>query len=86
MTKPRSKLISVSDTPWYRTFSRCVRRAFLCGEDQQTGQNFDHRRGWIEARIRQLAGVFALGVAAHAVMSNHYHIVLQIAVAGWVER
>jgi len=51
MPYPRSSLISLEATPWYHVISRCVRRAFLCGEDRATGRNFEHRRGWIVARI-----------------------------------
>ncbi|MBZ0072214.1 MAG: transposase [Gammaproteobacteria bacterium] len=78
MTKPRSTLVSLTDTPWYHVVCRCVRRAYLCGEDAHTGVSYAHRRDWIVERVKQLAGVFAVDVAAYAVMSNHYHLVLRI--------
>jgi hypothetical protein len=79
MTRPRSSLISTSDTRWYHCVSRCVRRAFLCGADQASGQSFEHRRTWVTDRLVELNGLFAIDVAAYAVMSNHYHLVLHIA-------
>ena len=49
MTLPRSKLVSLETTPYYHCISRCVRRAFLCGE------GVTHRKAWIEARLEVLA-------------------------------
>jgi hypothetical protein len=60
----------------------------LCGSDRLSGRNFDHRREWIEDRIRFLADSFAVSIYSYAVMSNHTHIVLSVdpeAALGWTD-
>lgn len=76
MTYPRSHLVDSEAPCFYHVISRCVRRAWLCGDDPETGRSFEHRRAWIEKRILYLAQFFSVDVYAYAVMSNHYHIVL----------
>ena len=88
MTAPRRTLVDKRHSGYYHCISRCVRRAFLCGTDLATGQCFEHRRQWLEDRILALAQIFAIDVAAFAVMSNHYHLVLhinKIKSLGWTE-
>ena len=74
----RREIVDASQVGIYHCVSRCVRRAFLCGEDPLTGRNFDHRKDWIRARLEELAGAFAIDVLGFAVMSNHLHVMLRI--------
>ncbi|MCK7544633.1 transposase [Marinobacter bryozoorum] len=78
MTRPREQLVSIADTPYYHVVSRCVRRTFLCGYDRDTGRNYEHRRQWIEDRIRILSSLFSIDICSYAVMSNHYHLVAKL--------
>jgi hypothetical protein len=78
MIKPRSQLIDINQTPYYHCICRCVRRAFLCGEDHVTGQSYEHRKAWVVDRLACLSHVFAINIASYAVLSNHYHLVLRV--------
>lgn len=88
MTRARKELVHPDTTPYYHCIGRCVRQAFLCGVDPFSGQNHEHRKGWILERLRVLQGSFAVDICAYAVMSNHYHLVVRLnpeQVAGWSE-
>jgi REP element-mobilizing transposase RayT len=78
MTRPRKEQVFLEVTPYYHCICRCVRRAFLCGDDKFSGKNFDHRKQWVVDKITSLSTIFTIEICAYAVMSNHYHLVLKV--------
>jgi REP element-mobilizing transposase RayT len=78
MARPRKYDICLEVTTYYHCVSRCVRRAFLCGHDDYTGESYEHRRQWVEDRLLSLTRSFTIDICAYAVMSNHCHVVLHV--------
>ena len=78
MTRARQEQIAPQTTPYYHVVSRCVRRAFLCGQDTLTGRDYSHRKAWVVERLASLGAVFAIDIVAYAVMSNHTHLLLRV--------
>jgi hypothetical protein len=82
----RKDILAEGEVAFYHCWSRCVRRAYLCGYDQSTQKDYSHRLQWVHDRLEQLASCFAIEVADVAVMENHYHVVLRTRpdlVASW---
>ncbi len=76
MPMPRKSLVSVDTTPSYHVVSRCVRRTFLFG--LVGNKDFSHRRDAIVARLAELTQLFCIDIAANAILSNHYRLVVRI--------
>ncbi len=72
MPLPRKALVSLEATPYYHCVSRCVRRAFLCGKDKQSGKDYEHRRAWIKERMQTLACVFAVDLCAYGALVGEH--------------
>ncbi len=80
MTIARAHLIDPSLTRWYHCMTRCVRRAYLLGDEEH------NRKEWIENRLEELADCFAVAVGSFSVMDNHLHLLLRLdpdIAAGW---
>ncbi len=78
MATPRSVLVDDQVPLYYHVTSRCVQQAWLLGYDPVTKRDYSHRREWLTNRLRHLATFFSVDVAAYAIMSNHFHLVVYL--------
>jgi REP element-mobilizing transposase RayT len=72
MTIARSHLIDAERSGAYHLISRCVRRAFLCGDA------VDHRRDWLRNTLAMQTRSFGIDLLAYAIMANHFHLVVRV--------
>ena len=78
MGLPRSTYVRDGEEGVYHCYTRCVRRARLCGFDPLTGRDFSHRKAWILDRLRFLGSIFAVDVCAFSVMDTHLHNIVRL--------
>jgi hypothetical protein len=72
MAIARAHLVDVFMTRWYHCITRCVRHAFLLGEEPH------RRKQWIELRLQELAEIFAVSVGGFSIMDNHLHLLVRL--------
>lgn len=72
-SKPRKDIVREGEIGIYHTWSRCVRRAFLMGEDVVSGINYEYRRGCLKKLIQYQCQVFAVDLGGYSIRSNHFH-------------
>ncbi len=73
----RAEIFDPSEIVAVHTMARTVRRCFLMGDDPYSGKNFDHRKRWIEDKLKLLAANFGIDLLAFSCLSNHFHLVLR---------
>ena len=82
----RVELFEPGEIAIVHVISRVVRRCFLLGDDPISGKNYDHRKVWIQERMKLLAANFGVDLLAYSILSNHVHQVVRSRpdiVKGW---
>ena len=69
----RKDVYNKEEVGTYHCSSRVVRRAFLCGYDEYSQADYNHRKHWIDDLLRFMACYFATDQIAQATLSNHLH-------------
>ena len=61
----RKTVVDPDEVGVYHVWGRCVRRAWLCGDDPVSGKNYDYRRDWICKNEEAFAALFAIDIGFH---------------------
>ncbi|MEZ6132603.1 MAG: hypothetical protein R3C59_28385 [Planctomycetaceae bacterium] len=56
----RAEVFAADEVAIVHVMNRTVRRCFLLGDDPITGQNFDHRKQWLDDQLVQQAKYFGI--------------------------
>ena len=76
MTNAREDFMQADKCGTFHVYARCIRRCFLLGNDEESGKDYSARKEWIPLRLAVLRKTFLIDIYAYAVMSNHYHLIL----------
>ena len=73
----RAEIFDPSEIVAVHLIGKTVRSCYLMGFDERSGKNFDHRKRWIEEKLKQLAANFGIDLLAFSCLSNHFHLLLR---------
>jgi len=73
----RAEIFDPSEIAVVHLIGKTVRSCFLMGFDERSSRNFDHRKRWIEDKLKILAANFGIDLLAFSCMSNHFHLLLR---------
>ena len=73
----RAEIFDPSEIVAVHLIGKTVRSCFLMGFDERSGKNFDHRKRWLEEKLKHLAANFGIDLLAYSCMSNHFHLLLR---------
>ena len=73
----RAEIFDPSEIVSVHLIGKTVRSCYLMGFDERSGKNFDHRKRWLEEKLKLLAANFGIDLLAFSWMSNHFHLLLR---------
>ena len=64
----RAEIFYPSEFVAVHLIGKTVRSCYLMGFDERSGKNFDHRKRWLEEKLKHLAANFGIDLLAFSCM------------------